>query len=249
MIARWFLWLGGASEEVLERYPIERLRISITGGAVMTTGCVAAVAAAITTHSFLHAAWILAVSCGLAWGAAITTFDRWMLMSIRRQASIKMTLALAAPRVALAIICGFVFAKPIEMIAFSHEVTGQAQWAKKQQKLGDLAKVDAYYTPRISGLVSQQQHLLQQMATNSPSTALQKDPVYTADVRRTTLLQTEAQKAIAAALCEFDGTCGAKHAGAGPAYETELASANRHAPARWRTSPRAPRRALSPLRP
>jgi hypothetical protein len=134
------------------------------------------------------------------------------------------TLALATPRVALAVIAGLVIAKPIVLDAFNGEVTRQARWDKKEAVIQHLAVVDGRDTPPIQALTRTEDTLVKQIGTN-PSGALANDPVYQHDIQQANRLSGEATRAFNAAYCELDGTCGTRHVGAGQVYDTKIGHA------------------------
>src|ERR1700756_5302235 len=103
---RWLRWLGCADEAILAHCPTESMRFAATGATVLTTCALATVSATLTVNQFLHVALLGAVAVGVGWGAAIMALDRWLILSIRRQTNALATLALAVPRVLLAIVAG-----------------------------------------------------------------------------------------------------------------------------------------------
>ncbi len=108
-----FLWLGCADESILDRCPrAERMRAAATGATVLVVAVLAALSAIVTAHQFLHVAVPGAVLLGAGWGTSIMALDRWLILSIRRQPTGWRTLALALPRVAVAVVAGLVIAKP-----------------------------------------------------------------------------------------------------------------------------------------
>ena len=220
-----FCWLGGGDEATLQRCPSERKRFAATGATVLTVGVLAGVSATLTAHMFLHMVIATARAVGIGWGIAIMILDRWLILSIRRQTSWWRTLLLSVPRVALACAAGYVIAKPLVLVTFRQEVSAQAATDRSQQFLAAKAKIDARYAPEIATLTDQQNTLETKLATVSSDGALATDPLYQADVKAAATLQREANAAAAAALCEFDGTCGSRHIGDGPVYAAKEAYA------------------------
>lgn len=220
-----FCWFGGGDEVTLQRCPSERKRIAATGATVLVVGGLAGVSATLLAQMFLHMAIATARAVGIGWGIAIIILDRWLIMSIRRQSSWWRTLLLSVPRVALACAAGYVIAKPLVLVTFRQEVSAQAATDRNQQFLAAKAKIDARYAPEITTLTGQQNNLQTNLATVSSDGALATDPLYQADVKAATTLERQATAAEAAALCEFDGTCGSRHIGDGPVYRAKEAQA------------------------
>lgn len=69
--------------------------------------------------------------------------DRWLLTSIRRQRTAVRTIAMALPRIALALIVGFVIAEPIVLHVFEKEVHAQAVEDKQQEFADGVSKLNS----------------------------------------------------------------------------------------------------------
>jgi hypothetical protein len=221
---RLFLWLAGTDEDVLAKCPSERRKMAATGAMVATTGCLAAVAATFTIYRFMRTSLIVGLIAGLAWGVAILTLDRWLVMSIRRQPTRRATLLLALPRVALAVVAGLVIATPIVLKAFEREVTTQAGEDKRQAFLAGKHRLDLKYA-EISSLENDSSRLVHKIANVETGTALERNPAYQGAAEETQRLRSEAQAARSGALCELDGSCGTHHVGEGAAYRRKAARA------------------------
>jgi hypothetical protein len=223
---RMFLWLGCADESILERCPrAERMRAAATGATVLVVAVLAALSAIVTAHQFLHVPVPGAVLLGGGWGTAIMTLDRWLILSIRRQPTGWRTLALALPRVAVAVVAGLVIAKPVMLVMFRSEIDARATYDRRQALLGATQTIDGKYSPQIKTLTTQRDTLESKVTAVDPGGVLQSDPIYQADIRRAQSLQAAAQKAASGALCELDGTCGSGHVGDGTIYVTKQAEA------------------------
>jgi hypothetical protein len=221
-VASALRWIGGFDEDVLERCPTERLRATATGVLIIVVGAMAGGAATLTGHKFLHLGLIPSVALGLCWALAIMSLDRWLLLVIKRQPTKAGTLALAVPRVALAVVAGLVIAKPLVLDIFNGEVTRQARWDKQQTVISHLNAVDRRDNPPINALTHGEHKLQAQLGTVAISGALVTDPAYRQDNQRANRLSDEANAAFKEAQCELDGTCGTSHVGPGPVYERKL---------------------------
>jgi hypothetical protein len=194
------------------------MRFTATGAVVLTVGCLAFASAALTAHQFLHLSTAVAMAVGICWGLAMVTLDRWLLLTIRRQPHVLATLALALPRVAVAVVAGLVIAVSVVLVAFKNEVYARATYDWRQAMLTALQNVDNKYRPQITSLIAQENNLEQRIATVGAGGAVGNDALYLADSARAARLSTEARAAAAVAQCELDGTCGSGHVGAGPVY-------------------------------
>jgi hypothetical protein len=218
---RFLRWLGAFDNNLMRAYRAEGLRATATGMLVIVVGAMAGAAATLTGHQFLHLPLTPSVALGVCWALAIMSLDRWLLLVIRRQPTVLATLALAIPRVALAVVAGFGIAKPIVLDAFNSEVTRQARWDKKEAVIQHLAVVDGRDTPPIQALTRTEDKLVKEIGSN-PSGALADDPVYQHDIQQANHLSGKATKAFNAAYCELDGTCGTRHTGADHVYNTKI---------------------------
>jgi len=221
---RLFLYLVGADEDVLERCPGERAKMAATGAVVATTGCLAAVAATFTVYQFMRTSLPVGLLAGGAWGLAIVTLDRWLIMSIRRQPKKRATFVFALPRIALAIVAGLVMATPIVLKVFEREVTTQAGEDKRQAYLEGKRHLDSKYS-EIKQLESTSAGLVKAIATDEAGTALEQNPAYRGAAKEASKLRSEANAARASALCELDGGCGTGKVGDGPVYQRKKAYA------------------------
>src|SRR4051812_36946870 len=220
------LWLAGADPDILALCPrSERIRLSAMGGAVLTTGMIAAFAATFTTHAYLGLSLRAAVVIGFLWGLAILNLDRWLVVSLSRQSSPARTLAFVVPRVALALVAGLVIAEPLVLRVFENEVTAQAVTNRLVVLAQGRAKLDRQYA-QIPPPLKQRNALEHRLTTARPDDALTKNAQYVQLRHDSEALDARATAAQQRALCEFDGTCGTRHAGDGPVYAARRAAAD-----------------------
>ncbi len=221
---RLFTWMSGAVPEVLEECPTESKKFAATGGVVLVAATLATLSMGFTIHDFLHAPVIVAVILGLGWGAAIMTFDRWLLMSIRRQRVWWLTILMAVPRVVLAVIVGMVVAKPLVLRAFAHEVNRQVHIDKGQQLGQDRERLKSDFNP-IEGLKAEKAEQQAALESNHTSESLAAEPRYQAivgELHSAENLEREDQRR---ATCELEGKCGTGKQGAGPVFHKKAEGA------------------------
>jgi hypothetical protein len=221
---RLFIWMSGAVPEVLEECPTETRKFAATGGVVLVAATLATLSMGFTIHDFLHAPLAVAIFLGLGWGAAIMTFDRWLLMSIRRQRVWWMTIAMAAPRVLLAVIVGMVVAKPLVLRAFSSEVNRQAYIDKGQQLGQDRERLQSEFKP-IETLKAEKAELQGALESNHTSESLTTNPRYQAIVRELHSAENLEREEQRRTTCELEGRCGTDRQGAGPVFHKKSAIA------------------------
>ncbi|MET8256518.1 DUF4407 domain-containing protein [Micromonospora sp. NPDC005205] len=116
--AGWLLSrIGGNDEEVLAHVPAEKSRASALGGVVLGTALLSALEMYLLIHTVNDGFAFLALVAVPAWFAFILSFDRLLMIKLsggQWTSKLKMT----APRVALAILFGFVLAEPLLLTIF-----------------------------------------------------------------------------------------------------------------------------------
>ncbi|MEU6740702.1 DUF4407 domain-containing protein [Streptosporangium sandarakinum] len=123
--------LSGARPEILQECPTERSKFEGIGGAVLTTSVLAAVSMTFALNSVLGVNIVLAVVVALLWGLAILSLDRWLVSTIRADAPNRW--ALAAPRVAIAVVLGLVISTPLVLQVFKSEIDTQISEMKQRR--------------------------------------------------------------------------------------------------------------------
>jgi hypothetical protein len=221
----FLLWLAGADFSCLARCRSEQARLIAMGGAILSTSILAATAGTRALHEWLHMPLVAALCGGLFWGVSIMNLDRWVVLTLRRQATPPRTIALAAPRVLLAVVIGVVISGPLVLDVFHNEVTARAL----QDRQADLAKARAELEGQYSQIhvLGREQSEQQAAASASPvSSVLAGSKDFAALSAQLKEQQDELRSARQQAICELDGTCGTHHIGAGPAYRAKSEQAN-----------------------
>src|SRR3954454_5601437 len=114
--------LAGARLDVLQVAPGSRQKYVALGGVLLSTGGLAALSAAFAVHMALGAPWALALAVGIGWGLVIVNLDRMLLVGMGHDASWFRNLAMAVPRVALAVLLGTVISTPLTLQVFHKEI-------------------------------------------------------------------------------------------------------------------------------
>ncbi|MGY2079866.1 DUF4407 domain-containing protein [Modestobacter sp. SYSU DS0657] len=233
--------LGGARLDVLRVAPGARARQVALGGVLVSTAALAALSAAFAVHMTLGAWWALAAAIGLGWGLVILNLDRMLLTGMSHDPSWKRNVAMALPRVALALVLGTVISTPLTLQVFSKEIdaTVVTMQAEAAQEFSAGLDADQRYAqiPVLSERIAESQAVLAGGRTADPNAgptvvAAQaerdaKRAAYDAAVARYDELQAKAQ-------CELDGTCGSGRPGTGDAYFSAAAAAAQQATVRDR---------------
>lgn len=226
----FFFWLGGGDEEVAAECPGERTRICALGGTVLVTSLLALVAGTAATRDWLHIPLVLSFPVGVFWALTIMNLDRWLLLTLRRQATPPRTLLLALPRVTLAVILGLVISTPTLLTVFHGEVTTRATKEKQAEQAAAKRALDGQFE-QIEQLGDERDELQGSLTTSVASSVLSESSDYARLQRQ---LSGEQQRLAAAqkrANCEMDGTCGTGDVGAGPSYLAKRQEADAYAAA------------------
>ncbi len=224
--------LGGARPDLLEAAPGARPRFAALGGVLLSTGGLAVASAAFALHMALGVWWPFALVLGLGWGAVVVNLDRMLLVGMAHDASLKRNLALAVPRVGLALVLGVVVATPLTLQVFHKEI--DAEITVMQAEAADAHRQSLEADARFAGL----DDLRERVTTGEDvvATGGQSDPALAAVQGDVAARQAAYDAALATqrelearAQCELDGTCGTGEAGTGTAYVQARAAADAQA--------------------
>jgi hypothetical protein len=131
MVGNFLARLAGAREEVLEQCPTERVKFQGIGSAILITSVIATISMWFALASALGINPVLSFPVAVAWGVIILGIDRWLVTSIPPRG--KRRLAIALPRVILALLLGTLISTPIVLRAFESEINTQIAKIKQQQ--------------------------------------------------------------------------------------------------------------------
>jgi hypothetical protein len=129
-----FIWLSGASKKILGECPTERPRFYGLGAMIAVTGCLAGVSLAFALVNALKAALPIGIVFGVLWALAVMMIDRLFIVSMHRQRNPLIYLAQALPRLAMAIVLGFVISTPFVLQIFKPEIADQIQKNQEAQR-------------------------------------------------------------------------------------------------------------------
>jgi hypothetical protein len=220
------LALSGADRSTLARCPSETNRLVGVGGVVLTTAVMAAASAMFALRAGLSAPWVAVVPVGLLWGLAILNLDRWLVAAARRRERWYQNLAIALPRLALALVIGAVVSTPLVLWIFEPEI--RAELAASHQHRLDEHRRALDRDARFAGLVALEADVarLQAIADGTSTPPVAEDPTVVRLAAEHTALEQRYREARAAAGCELDGACGTRERGAGPVYQRRQADAD-----------------------
>ncbi len=137
-MGRLLIWVSGASPEILKGFPADRAKYVGIGAAILITSGIAAVSMTFALITALKIALWAAIPAALAWGVAIMSLDRWLVVSLQRQTHWWGYLTLVLPRVLLGILFGLIISTPFVLQIFAPEISKQIALIERQ-------RADAYY--------------------------------------------------------------------------------------------------------
>jgi hypothetical protein len=123
--------LAGARNEILVQCPTEQVRFQSLGWAILITSGLATVSMWFALNSVLGLNVVVAFMGAVLWGLVIMGIDRWLITSMPADGRRK--LAMALPRVVLAILLGTLISTPIVLRIFQPEINAQIAVIKAQR--------------------------------------------------------------------------------------------------------------------
>ncbi|RFU21183.1 DUF4407 domain-containing protein [Geodermatophilus marinus] len=221
--------LGGARPDLLAAAPGARPKFVALGGVLLSTGGLAVLSAAFAVHMAIGMWWPFALLVGLFWGAVIVNLDRMLLVGMAHDGSWQRNLAMAVPRVGLALVLGVVVATPLTLQVFHKEI--DTEIVTMQAEAADAYRTSLESDARFAGLPE----LRARIATDQEVVASggRSDEGLAAVHAQASAAQAAHDAAVASARelearaqCELDGTCGTGDAGTGAAYQQARAAAD-----------------------
>jgi hypothetical protein len=215
-VSNFMAWLGGARLDVLQDAPGDRARFVAMGGVILSTAFLSAVSAAFALKMAVGAPIAVAVIVGIFWGVIILNLDRLLIIGMAKQKGVWRNLALALPRVALALIIGTVISTPLVLQIFSAEINSEIQVMQAEDKAAFEEKIAS--DPRYAAIPSLEESIAanQAIVDKGLQTDLSSDPNYAAAAAATAAAQAAYDTAQAAYLAEIDGSGGTGVRGDGP---------------------------------
>ncbi|WP_158587837.1 DUF4407 domain-containing protein [Actinomadura logoneensis] len=116
------IWLSGADPDILRRATTDRAKYVGIGGAVLTTASLASVSMFFALRMAVGASVWAAVPLSAMWFLVILNLDRWLVVSLTRSQGRVLTVLLALPRVAMALLFGVIISTPLVLQIFDDEV-------------------------------------------------------------------------------------------------------------------------------
>jgi hypothetical protein len=119
------IWLSGASPRILRQCPTERPKYLGIGGAILVTSAVSSITMAFALRLALTAPLVTSVILAASWGLLVIALDRWLVVSLVRQANPWNYLILAIPRLILGLLIGIIISTPLILQVFRPTIDQQ----------------------------------------------------------------------------------------------------------------------------
>jgi hypothetical protein len=199
-----FFWIcSGADPDLLTKCPTESGKYVGIGATIFFTGLFAALAGGYALYTVFDNGWVATIF-GILWGLMIFNLDRYIVSSMRKEGKPTRELAMASPRLVLAVIISLVIATPLELKIFEKEIEPELTVMEQQAYARQEEELRARFRPAHDSLRVSVDLLKAEIAAK----AAQRDEL----VR---LAQEEA-----------DGTGGSKRRNLGPIYKVKKADAD-----------------------
>ncbi|WP_066043026.1 DUF4407 domain-containing protein [Herbiconiux solani] len=221
-VSNGMAWLGGARLDVLADAPGDRARFVAMGGVILSTAFLSAVSATFALVMAVGAPLPVAIIVGIFWGVIILNLDRLLIIGMAKQKGVWRNIALAIPRVALALIIGTVISTPLTLQIFAAEINSEIQVMQAEEKAAFEQQIAQ--DPRFAAIPDLQASIAsnQAIVDKGLQTDLSSDPNYAAAVAATAAAQTAYDAAQSAYLAEIDGTGGTGIRGDGAVTQSKL---------------------------
>jgi len=137
-------WCAGAHQDLLKQFPSEHSKYAGLGGVILATFVLASLSAGYAIYS-VFGSWGWTIVFAIIWGLIIFNFDRFLVSTMRKYGiSRRKQFWMALPRIALALLIGFVIARPLELKIFEKEIDTKVveNMHKKIQRNDSLLQIE-----------------------------------------------------------------------------------------------------------
>lgn len=199
-----FWFCSGAETGILKKCPSETAKYTGIGATVFFTGVFAFLSASYALYTVFENIWT-SIFFGLVWGLMIFNLDRFIVSSMRKEGRFGRELAMAAPRLILAILISVVIARPLEMKIFEKEIAPELIVMEQEKYAAQETQLKSRFIPYQDSLRSQIAGLKKEILDKA--------------ARRDELLRIAQEEA--------DGTGGSRRRNLGPIYKVKKADADK----------------------
>ena len=199
-----FFWnCSGADIALLKKCPTESSKYVGIGATIFFTGLFAAFSGGYALFTVFDS-FIIALLFGFVWGLMIFNLDRYIVSSMKKEGTWGRELALATPRILLALLISVVIARPLELKIFEKEIEPELIVMEQETYERQEKQLRSRFAPSLDSLRLEINALKNEVAAKGK----QRDEL----VR---IAQEEA-----------DGTGGSRRRNLGPIYKIKKANAD-----------------------
>lgn len=123
-IGSFFIFCSGAVNSVLKRCPTDYNKYQGIGATILFTGIFSALSAGYALFTVFQS-YVISTVFAILWGMMIFNLDRYIVSGMRKKSNFLKEMAMAAPRIILAIFIGIVIATPLELKLFDSEINAE----------------------------------------------------------------------------------------------------------------------------
>lgn len=200
-----FFWFcSGADIDILKRCPTETAKYTGIGATVFFTGVFASLSASYALYTVFDNI-VTSIAFGLVWGLMIFNLDRFIVSSMRKEGRAGREIAMAVPRLILAILISVVIARPLELKIFEKEISPELVVMEQEKYAAQESQLMTRFIPYQDSLrthISTLKHEILEKAAKRDELAR--------------IAQEEA-----------DGTGGSRRRNPGPIYKIKKADADK----------------------
>lgn len=123
-VSSFFIFCSGAVNSVLKRCPTDYIKYQGIGATILFTGIFSALSAGYALYTVFES-YVVSTIFAIIWGMMIFNLDRYIVSGMRKKSNFLKELAMAAPRIILAVFIGIVIATPLELKLFESEINAE----------------------------------------------------------------------------------------------------------------------------
>lgn len=123
-VSSFFIFCSGAVNSVLKRCPTDYIKYQGIGATILFTGIFSALSAGYALYTVFES-YVVSTIFAIIWGMMIFNLDRYIVSGMRKKSNFLKELAMAAPRIVLAVFIGIVIATPLELKLFESEINAE----------------------------------------------------------------------------------------------------------------------------
>lgn len=209
-IKRFLIFSSGANFNILKYCPEEGNKFASIGATILLTAILACLSGGYAFH-FVFESTLLSILFGVFWGIVIYNLDRYIVMSLRKGNSEKIstiikepdpttkksmisdkisssgnTLLMALPRIVIAIIIALTVSKPIELRLFNKRIVKELGNIEKN----DISEFETKFKNEIKS-INEQINSLNQKESKEKEDVYSNNPVYQNKLSRSNKIDTE----------------------------------------------------------